>query len=379
MRSVMKSKMLILPHVFLGGGAALYIKQFIKLINNEFDIKLVGKYSSSYGESSSDPLYNVFNTFVFPNYEGVKWIKILYFLVKGIFSVPSLQKSSSKIDEDSGFFVCTSGIQVLLFPFLRCKYPNKKLILLMQENWILNNFIFGRLSIYFLKKFDGVISITDSWSDKANKYGIASYVLVNSFTLPKNDIVKDDFSILSSFEDDFFDVAFVGGEQNIKGFDTFIDFFSALSLIKDVKFCLVGYLSDETIIRIKKLNLKAKKMTDSEIFFFGMVEDINPIIIKSKYLLLALTHAHFCRPAIEFGLHRKTFFIRNLEGISDFATPDFNCLAFENLNELVEKYSFISSSSSDSEVLGNNNFKMSLYFLENESASFKLYGYLSNI
>jgi hypothetical protein len=361
-----KANVVFLPHVGVCGGAGRYIQDLSKFLNKKYSIEFFGTFAMEYGSGYSVVLPKLLNGVVFPNYSGVKSItKFLICalsVVKLLILLPFIKKNNYIKD----VFILTSGIQILALPYLKRRFPLSTFIVLIQENWLLENGFYGYISKSILNKFDLIISITDTWTSYASKHGLKSLVFKNQFS------INSDFNKINHK----FDIVYLGGEQRIKGFDTLLDFFGEYSKTDKIHICLLGELSKSNYLKVDFINGTA--LNDSKIHTFGFVENVNEYIASSRILFIPITDPHFCRPAIEAGLLNKTFLIRRLENLDEFALDGYNCLMFNNTDDAISKYRAIFSNEGKLHSLQMNNQKLSMGFIEDNKNEKLLLEFISN-
>ena len=322
---MISNKLIFVPHVGLEGGAGIYIKGMAAELGNKFTIEYMGQYARDFGAGTSDSFPSYLRKMVFPNYVGVKCTTKLIYLLFSITSLLLLYPFTKSNSSLRSIFVLTSGIQVFQFLYLRKKYPNSVYILLVQENIQLNNNFYGAVTKKILNRINLVVSITNTWKEYAEEHGVSTLVWKNRFVHKTN----SDNCL------ECFDILYVGGDQRIKGFETLIEFYRVYSKDTKLTICILGEVSEKKLNIIDSLNEKSSN--GSRIVSCGFVENVDSYIQASKILLLPLIEPHFCRPAIEAGLHGKSFIVRRLDSISDFAIDELNCLMFSEMDDLLVK------------------------------------------
>ena len=346
------NNMIIIPHTGKGGGAFLYIEQFIKAVSTEFSVHVSGKYAREYSADVVD-CYQNFPCISFPHYAGVPLVKTCFhlFSFKGWMKLFKLLALSA--NDSHEIIVFTSTIQILDFLFVKKTYPNKKYVLLVQENFIFDGFLLKRKLKNIFNKFDLVVSITDSWTCYAKNNGVYSLVFKNYYDgcqLLGNEVV--------SFE---YDALYLGGEQKIKGFLDVLKFIECVGEKYPLKIAILGNVSKRNL---DLLNTLAITHSDIHIDVLGEVVDPYVFFSNSKVLLLPIKAAHFCRPAIEAGLCNRTFLIRDHEGLDDFVYDDLNCSVYQTVQEMSEKFLRIVSDDNYRQCLELNNYKIALKFVD---------------
>tara|TARA_B110000196_G_scaffold319212_1_gene336570 strand:- start:8256 stop:9344 length:1089 start_codon:yes stop_codon:yes gene_type:complete len=345
---------LVVPHFSNTGGAGKYITNLLKALGGRVDVKVSGKYQSDYFgiEQYKSAIFFSLSLILFPNYKGVSKRATGYYFLKAVLCTPYLffLCLTSKKGNIS-HIILTSSIQILHIPFLKIIYPNARVCILIQENLKFNNYLWGGVTQFFLNKYDCVVGIDREWCAVANEFGIENVYLPNEFDIPIIDV-----NCAPEY-----DAAFVGGDQFIKGFDFLLEFFEKYSESKMINILLLGYYSEKSIIRIRRLN--EGSAIGSKLSLVGQVPDCNSYLLNSKILLLPIMSAHFCRPAIEAGLLKKTFLITELDGISDFSEFDYNCKSFRkgSLEHFSSQF-FCMIDTLDLSDLENRNYENSLSF-----------------
>ncbi|WP_429070829.1 glycosyltransferase [Aeromonas veronii] len=357
-----------MAHYHVGGGAAKYINGLRSFLNSrKLSTIVVGAYGRSYNLNENNRkekvlehiVFNLMSKFIFPCYAGVTVrAKVFYFLLM-ILKLPIVYffscllkafRSNDTNDDEHDFdvVVLTSGIQapVLMFkPF----FKKTKFVILNQENTIFNG-ISGRLSIWLFKKSDVIISITKDWLEYAKEKNLIQTILVpNVYERPNLDIQDKN----ESFK---YHGVYLGGGGNIKGFSFICD---ELESIKHgaFSFCFLGCYTERQVAKLREIEKKSSYVT---IEIKGVVAQPYKYILRSLVVLLPITSSHFCRPAIEAGLCRKTFIITDLPGLDDFAIENYNCLKFSpSLGSLIKKIELLILDEKLRCELSNNNFVFS--------------------
>lgn len=347
--------MLVLPHFRNIGGAGKYITDFIEgLKTKNVILKVGGAHQNDYLDFGgyNKTLVNALSLILLPNYKGVSKAAKFFYSMKTVIFLPyifilSLVEKKENIE----FVVLTSSIQILYIPFIKIVYPKTKVVIIIQENLDINNLLLGKIVLFMLKKYDFVVGIDRDWCSKVGSRGVETIYLPNNFNIPEIDTLYTPE----------FDAVYVGGGQSIKGFEFLMCFFEKFSEKKRINIQLLGSFSNVDVNRIDRLN--NKNLIGSKLHIVGQVPNCNPFIMNSKFLILPIISAHFCRPAIEAGLLRKTFLITELHGLSDFSKFDYNCKSFKanNLNDFSQKF-FEMIDQNDLSGFENNNYEMSLNF-----------------
>ncbi|TMM46386.1 glycosyltransferase [Colwellia ponticola] len=355
--------MMIIPHFSNTGGAGKYIEFFVSRIQagEEKSIVSFGKYAKDYinytvqgTESIPRIMFFMMSLLIVPHYRGVSLnIKLMYIFRATLcalllFLFIPLFRSYFKcfVKKLPKNIIFTSSIQVYAGIFTKLILPTTSITLLVQENFILSNSIFGRLTLWSLNQFSYIVSITDDWTLYAKKSG----VLVSKLST-----IKNKYKVMSEEEglnSEQYDLLYLGGGQKIKGFDFLCNEFKYMKGL-ELKICFLGSFTKQDIQKIT--NITSGNLGLS-IDIIGQVEDVSSYIQASKLIVLPIIEPHFCRPAVEAGLLNKTFVISKLPGLSDFVNAEFNCMSFE-LREgcLAEKIKFLIGNKNRRNELANNN------------------------
>jgi len=350
---------LIIPHYGRGGGAGKYIDFIYKSMSNVTDTRFAGYYSNQYVGKifpTSRILDFTFNALTIPLYSGVKTRNIIFYIFRFLFLFPFFYIFSYNFPKKTASFsslILTSTIQLPLI-LLNFKILRKtKKIIFIQENIILDGLV-GFICIFLLKRFDVVVAINSYEQKRLASKGIKTTLVRNNFDFEVSELENNDINS--------YDAVYVGGELEIKGFLVVIDLFKKLSIKKRLNILLLGEYSKRGRKYIEKANKLAKN--DSKLFLIGRVESCNEYYLKSKFLLLPIKSAHFCRPAIEVGLLRKTFIVTDLTGLSDFSIPNYNCLTFKpgDTNSFIEVFEKLLDDKLRNE-LERNNFNFSSKYI----------------
>jgi len=363
------NKVIIIPHVEINGGAGLYIKKILSKLREYFEVSVAGKFSQSYSCATSENIF-FHEKFVFPNYQGVSLIRKNYHLIRLVLNlliVLSEIKNKKNLAIKSTI-VLTSGIQMPLLWLYKKIYPNAKLIILIQENWILENNIYGKISKLLLHQADEVISITKKWSEYAALNNIKSTVYRNEID---NDFVID----LDSGLNIIYDALYIGGDQRIKGFNSLVRMYRKISDYRKIIICIAGQTNEKSRKIINDLNAKSKN--GSMIECVGQVNSIQPLLMRSKFLLLPIMAPHFQRAALEAGFCRKTFLIRNFHVEDDFLDLENNCLSYSDDDDLIAKFLLLLDDDELRSKLELNNEKFFKSFTEENIKNFP-FSYVKN-
>jgi hypothetical protein len=359
---------LFLPHYGIGGGAGEYIKNICNDISSYGEVFFSGKYKKEYsGEVIDKGLFFdfFFNSFIIPFYSGVTFFTILCYVFKAIIIYPFIVlfsfylKRKCEKKESVKIIFLTSIVQAPQVLIIKLFFPKSKLVLIIQENIILNG-VLGEVCVFLIRRFDVVVSINSLCHERLKGVGIESIIVLNKFSDEVNNFNTDDI---------IYDAVYVGGEQKIKGFKTVLDAFEIMSEENDITLVMLGHYGDAALRKINSINeLNEKKGRKSHITVLGSVDSCSEAYKKSKFLILPINAAHFCRPAIEVGLLRKTFLVTSFDGLSDFALPNYNCISFEvnNLNSFILCFKSLLDEGFRSE-LEEKNFLFSSAFRSNYS------------
>lgn len=233
---------------------------------------------------------------IFPSYLGVSFAKGLYLLFESLLRFITSRKKKSLLSGD--VMLLTSSV---LLPTI-IGLNGQKLIVLVQEN-IKVNFP-NRLLFRLLPNDLTFVCITDSIGDKVR--------LIN----PKFEVIvlPNRFDLICKPSTYYkYDLLYMGGEQRIKGYD-FVSSFSKSHIASLYRTKYVGF-----------------HMPTGQ--FEGIQEDINDVLAYSKILLIANTHYHFSRPAIEAGLHGVPFVMPDHKfaatGLDNYIYPGVNCVLYK--------------------------------------------------
>lgn len=356
----------VVPHFHNKGGAGQYIMTLINELKAKYKIQIIGPYANFYTDTyskdnssnSSIEIPKRFFGLVIPNYLGVRFvIKAFYFLrLLGLLITSFFWKPSNY----KRIFILTSSIQIPLLGLLKWKFKDSRFVLFIQENYLVGSFV-GALLNKILNKSDILVSISESWNKHAQEAGLKPLLLRNQF---------NDQSSKNETNDIQFDILFLGGNQNIKGANEFLKILK-LASNKKVKLdaAWLGTIDDkfrESIRHIERSNFVS--VTE-----FGFVNDVSNYINVSRMVIFPIKKAHFLRPAIEAGLCYKSFIIRDLKGIEDFALAGFNCLVFKTNEEALSSIIKLKSEDSFRGQLEENNHSLANRFLELANSDMKVF------
>ncbi len=323
------ARVVFLPHVGLGGGAGIYIKDMILGLSEANEVYVAGKYKSVYPSMKLSFIgESLFSLLVLPCYSGVSSKYFYFYLALSLLLAPLclvlliLNRNQFKhID----VLVLTSSIQMLipfLFKLIRIRTDT---CMLIQEDLRFESLFFSRVVFKFLKLNEHIVSITHDWAKYAEKFGLEPLVLVNKINL-----VGDESTFGLKLENNY-DLIYVGGNQSIKGFDLICDFLEKYIVQSQLKIAIVGCLSTSSLMRIEKIKSKSTS-SKMRIDILGHIDDLVPYYACSKVLILPIVAPHFCRPAVEMGAQGKSFVISRLKGLGEFAIDGSNCKMFEPCN-----------------------------------------------
>jgi len=356
----------VIPHVGLGGGAGMYISQCVKVFKKyDLNVVLYGPHARDYSDFS-DCFFDGVNGSVLPNYSGIPFIVSLYHFIRTIFLVPFFLYGISRISLSGKVIVFTSSVQALNVFFVKLFFRPKKVVILVQENWIFNNAI-GFITRPFFKGCDGVVSISRYWSDQARKVGIYCFIFPNFY-----DIDPSAFD----FKHKHYDFIYVGGGGRIKGFGDFVEFIKRLGSIGIFRIVALGYYDEDQLKLIRDASRAGPFFSDVNVV--GLVSNPLDYIANAKVLLLPIASPHFCRPAIEAGFFHSTFLIKNHVGISDFAEPGVNCLAYSTIDEMIDIAIQLINSERLRFPLEHGNYVMSKFFIATESTDLEFMKFILN-
>lgn len=349
----------VIPHYNNEGGAGLYINSLINALKEKYDLRISGPYAKYYDNQRSCNtnkinLPPIFYSFIYPNYLGVKIIFKIYYLIRIIFILPFLLVKKKEKNGDQMIFILTSSIQIPLLFIIKRIFSNSKVVILIQENYLLNSRS-SKILNFLLLKSDLVISISDSWIIESKKYGLSAQLLRNSFDNSRYYRQSNEFD---------YDILFLGGSQSIKGAHNFISLLKKFNSRKvKLRVAWLGHLDSFYKNKIKKI--------EKDHFLFisslGFVSDVGQIISSSKLVVFPIEKPHFLRPAIEAGLCKRTYIIKELDGVDDFAKSGYNCLSYKNLKEATDLILQLINDKSLRETLENNNFEFSQKFARSAS------------
>jgi glycosyltransferase involved in cell wall biosynthesis len=317
------SKVVILPHWHTEGGAGFYIQDLITLLQPCSQIGVAGKHAISYNHNPiMSPFLNRLGALSIPAYEGIRFRATFFHLFVSLWNTILLFLTPRRFRYTGApaTFIFTSSVQALAVPLTRHLFPSSKIVIAVQENVVLSNG-FGRIVARLLRKSDTVISISESWATHARRFGIDPVVLHNGYDLSYADPEQNLEPAKPS------DLLYVGGGAPIKGFDEFVAALPRLLSYPGRRIVCLGSYDATAHKKLEQLGANAR--LDSELVIIGKVPDIRPYLRGTKLLLLPIGSPHFCRPAIEAGLFRKTFIIPNFAGLDDFANNGENCQMYD--------------------------------------------------
>ena len=347
------NNILIIPHVGISGGAGLYINQVLSELEKKYKVYVGGMFSESY-EQEEFPIPYEFNKIILPYYQGISLKACLFYILRSIAILPQafFCYKYFKKSKDFDIIVLTSGIQILLMPLLWVFFSKSKVLILVQENYRFDRLFLGGISKYFFSKMDVVVSITESWKDYAKSNGVPSILYRNMYKRDLHKKVNRDKTI---------DFVYVGGDQKIKGYSDLVLFCEKISNVRECSIVILGKVSPES--KIKLIKILENSRFKLEIDFLDFVDDVSSIIASSKLLLLPITDAHFCRPAIEAGFEGVPFLIRRHDAIGDFAIEGYNCEMYSDLNEMTNKAIYFLKDEDYTREIGMNNRNISNNFI----------------
>lgn len=335
---------LILPHVQRGsGGAGLYNEYLIQclaknyklVVGNEYDYLITGVRNESIVEPG---------ILLMPNYRGVKILSKIFYIAIFIplvviyfIKITKIIKKLKNYDAVIG----TSSIQIALLWLLRILGYRGYIYIYIQENLILDGFI-GSLMAAMLRCFTRAYAINEYWRIYAKNRNIESILIENKF---------ENINALISTEP-VCDIIYVGGDQKIKGFDFLLD---KIKKLKKYKIIFLGEYSQKNIKKINDLCLAGL-----DVKVIGKVSNVDDYLKDAKLLVIPIVAAHYCRPAVEAGLMRRTFIIPKIEGLNDFAIDEYNCLMYDakSPKDFIDKIEKILDDENLRELLSCNNYKL---------------------
>lgn len=352
---------LFIPHYGAIGGAGKYISKLATSMAERTFIQFTGPYRDAY-HFDKFPSKKIFDFLlkhsVVPLYSGIGFKARIYYLMKFLLCLIPLifllRSYSKKFSTYENFFL-TSSIQLPLLMVLSTIFPHRRRIIIIQENICLDG-VFGKLAICWLRKSSLIITITKSSQQELNSHGIDSILIINGF---------DNIDV-NEREQIKYDAVYVGGDLKIKGYRQIISLFKLVSKTETIKIAMLGSYSSESVKEIKRLNIDAKN--NSKLELIGKVPNCDTYYTQAKFLIIPITSPHFCRPAIEAGLHRKTFIITDLPNLEDFCISETNCINFEhgNLQSLFAAYKRLNNEN-ERKTLEQNNFQFAMEYKSNHS------------
>ena len=338
----------IIPHYGIKGGSGKYTKQFSEILTSRYNVFFFGKYSEDFSSNIFIEINLFWGLFfkknIIPNYEGIKNInKITFTFFSILYSILWIFK---KTDYSPIIFILTSSIQAPLIALLKKKFKNCKVIILIQENFIIDNSFVSRITTSQIKKANLIYSIDKIWADKAETIGIKSYIFTNKF--PRNYPIEHNII-------NIYDFLYVGGDQKIKGFNNLIKILDELNMLKiSFKICILGQVSDSN-----KMYINSKQYNYLKLEMPGFVDNIFNYISKSNFLFFPIESPHFLRPAIEAGMLNKTFIIKKFNSIESFAIDNYNCIMYDTIHDATKSIITLSRDKNYCSKLAYNNFIIS--------------------
>lgn len=355
-----RNTLIVIPHYNNEGGAGLFINSFLSSVREQYDLRIIGPFAKHYNDLvpiKQDDKINAlfpFYSFVYPNYLGVRFFLKVYYLIKIMFFLPLLLVKGKQNSCGKMVFVLTSSIQIPLLFIIKKLFVNAKIVILIQENYLLNSLSAKVLNV-ILSKADLIGSISETWINESIKYGFSAQLLRNSFN---NRIYSTQGHKID------YDILFLGGSQSIKGAHNFVSLLKIFNS-KKLKFRVawLGHLNNFYKTEIEKL----KKEQFLFISSFGFVSEVTQIISRSQLIVFPIDKSHFLRPAIEAGLCKKTYVIKELDGVDDFAKSGYNCLSYRNLEQAADLILQLINDDTLRETLEINNFEFSQRFAQSAS------------
>lgn len=316
----------ILPHWRIEGGAGYYIRDLIESLRQVGTVQVAGPYASDYDEVPiKNKDFDKLTLQSMPAYEGIRLAAFLYHILTSalrtiaLIATPREKRFEGRVDA----LVLTSSVQAIAIPIARRWFPGRRIAIVVQENVCLSRGL-GRLTSAFLKRADVVVSITETWAQHARDNGLDPVVLPNRFA---PDYAAPEHNRNPAIEAD---LLYVGGSAKIKGFDSLTAALPELLSVPGRSIVCLGHYSEAAIRTLEQIRRNAHP--NAQLNIVGLVSDIRPYLREAKLLLLPIGSPHFCRPAIEAGLFKKTFVIPNLPGLGDFALDGENCATYRPLD-----------------------------------------------
>ena len=314
---------LVLPHWRIEGGAGYYIRDLIAYLRLIGNVQVGGPYASVYDKTPiQSACLDKLTMQSLPTYTGIRSVAVLYHvLLSALRAIAVLVIPQKKRFKGSPTaLILTSSIQAMAVPIARRFFSGCQIIIVVQENVCLSRG-FGRLTRFFLKRADIVVSITETWAQHARENDLDSIVLPNSYD---PDYASPAQNMTAAIESD---LLYVGGDAKIKGFDNLIAALPMLLNVPGRRIVCLGHYSETARTRLARIRDAAHR--DAQLNIVGLVPDIRPYLRGTKLLILPIGSPHFCRPAIEAGLFGKTFVIPNFPELRDFTLNGENCATYE--------------------------------------------------
>ncbi len=312
---------LIIPHFYNTGGSGKYISEImITLSKKNLSFVVFGKFAKSFSTSYVHQNINL-SISNYPNYLGVPPAKKIFYLIRALFFINKNKNKIRKALYFSDRIILTSSIQLVLLIYLSKlsrNYEKKTFYLFIQENININNSL--KIIAFFVKKNKNIkiFCITKNILEKVESIELHGRLAYNKFNFnPK----------LAYSANKKYDLLYVGGKQRIKGVNFFIK-----------------------IERLKKYNLLGIGFDKKDQLHFptrvAFTKEINEYYLQAKILFIPILAYHFCRPAIEAGIHSVPFIITDFnykKGFDDYIYPSFNCevVKYNDTNDLHEKFNKI--------------------------------------
>lgn len=353
----------LIPHYGVEGGAGIYISSWIAELTKKDAVIVGGDFNSSYVAPELKKCSVKFSSkLIYPAYRGVSPLSKLYWLfISLVYLFPfciTLLFNLTKL-KSSRLIVLTSVVQIPLLVVMKLFFRRSKFILMIQEEMDLGQFGSKSLIKFAGQFVDKYVCITQSMHKRLSEMNLPTEYVPNSMQM----IPVDSFD-----EKQHGHLLYVGGGSDLKGYSLVLQMYLQLSSIRTIVLTMVGNYSDqqkEYILQLGQSNLRSK------IIFVGHVGSIASLLGSSYILLLPIAAPHFCRPAIEAGLHAKTYVISGFKELSDFAIPSFNCLSFEpgSVSDFVDKVVDLLDSIRYARILSVNNFLFSRSYCINVNFS----------
>lgn len=348
-----------MPHCRIEGGAGLYIQDVISLLKRYTRVRLAGRYSEEYiFPSLRSTILDTLAASSFPTYDGIRKAATLYHLLRslGLFFLLLVKSTYRRRVPDVSVLMFTSSIQAIAVPIARLFFPRSRIVVVVQEQVDLSRG-FGRVTSVLLRRCNVVVAITESWARHASRFGVHTVVLKNSFD-PK--FADPDHNIEPAIPSD---ILYVGGGAPIKGFDNLTDALPHILKSPGRRVICLGHYNDTARSTLERI--KADAPQNDQLVIVGLEKDIRPYLRGTRLLLLPIGNPHFCRPAIEAGLFRKTFLIPDLPSLEDFTTAGQNCEMYPvgDTQALLEAIDLVLDNCERRASLGHENWKLAQKFL----------------